>query len=299
MRTARSIIFIFVFCLLAHSAVAGEVRVFKPKEEDISPMALRKEAMAEGFGQAVLEDALAMLPGELGEVRTELLKQYFVENAQPYILGYKILYSQDMDAGLILRLDVKVNKRTLRAGLKRMGLFSTIKTPLPASVVWPEDLDEEALLKLQGLVTLTGLQVTADTSPSFTFDPGPEKTYKARLVLDDREWVAMNKDMSVAWFELWAKYFTRSEVVASQASTQLLVINGWFSPDGVLEFDRVLRSWDSAVQEVQLIEMDMQPAGVGASWDVRILSSERLSRMLQGYLPQRGLSYQLSEDTEK
>ena len=74
---------------------------------------------------------------------------------------------------------------------------------------------------------------------------------------------------------------------------------GWFSPDAVLEFGRVLRVWDSAVQEVQLVEMDMQPSGVGASWEMRILNRDRLNMMLQGFLPQRGLSFQLSEDTEK
>lgn len=295
--------FVLLVCIaavmiLATAVCAGEVRVFKPKEEELSQMELRKQAMAEGFAQAVLEDALVMLPGLLDEVRSELLKQYLVDNAKPYVLGYNILSSQDMEAGLIIRMNVKVNKRALRDGLKKMGLFNTVVTPQVASVVWPDTLDEEALGQLQGLVTLTGIQIEENVAPSFALEAGPESTYKARLVVDDRDWVSMNKDMTKVWFELWAKYFMRSEMTVSTTSTQQLAITGWFSPDGVLEFDRVLRSWDSAVQDVQLVEMDMQPAGVGASWDVRILDASRLNVMLQSYLPQRGLSYQVSEDEE-
>lgn len=299
MRIARFFISVLACCLMMQAVVAGagEVRVFKPKEEDISPMELRKQAMAEGFAQAVLEVATPMLPGALGEVRTELLREYFLDHAKPFVLGYDIKSSQDMAAGLILRMDVKVNKKTLREGLKGMGLFVTTQAFLPATVSF-DNLDEEQAAQLQGLVSLTGIQVTDDVLPSFILTQGAEKIYKARLVLEDREWIAGGKDMPNVWFELWTKYFSRSEAKASQVASQLLSISGWFSPDGVLEFDRVLRHWDSAIQEVRLVEMDMQPAGVGASWDVRILNADRLNMMLQAYLPQRGLSYQLSEKGE-
>ena len=300
MRIARYFMIVCACCLLwAVTAGAGEVRVFKPKEEDISPMQLRKQAMAEGFAQAVLEEAGSMLPGPLDEARKELLRVYFVDHAQPYVLGYKILSSQDMDAGLILSMVVRVNKTTLRQGLKSMGLLTTVLAPMNAAVTWPEGLDEDSMTQLQGLVTLTGIQVVDGILPSFVLKEGPEKTWKGKLILDDREWIATNKDMSVVWFDLWAHYFTRSEAKTTNASTPELSITGWFSPDGVLEFDRVLRTWDSAVQEVKLVEMDMQPAGVGARWNIRILKRDRLDTMLRAYLPQRGLSYQLSEDTDK
>ncbi len=301
MRKARFFIFFFVisFLVLADLAVAGEVRIFMPMEKGLSRMELRNQAMADGFAQAVFEDAMVMLQGDMDEVRTELFKQYLIEHAKPYIQGYKILSSQDMDAGLILRLDVKVNKKSLRDGLRRMGLFATITSPQVAAVVWPENMDEDAMTQLQGLVTLTGLQVDGVEYPSFTLEAGSENTYKARLVLEDREWVAMNKDMAVVWFELWGRFFTRSQMTATQTMAQTLSVTGWFSPDAVLEFDRVLREWDSAVQEVQMVEMDMQPSGVGASWKMRILNRDQLNMMLQGFLPQRGLSFQLSEDAGK
>lgn len=297
MRCARFFICLCV-CLiwLVATASAGEVRVFKPKEKDVSPMALRNQAMAEGFALAVLDAAKPMLPAPLNEARAELFKEYLADHAKPFVLGYNILSSQDMDAGLIVRMDVKVNKKTLREGLKRMGFFATAQGAKVAAVAWPDDLDEEALAQLRGLVTLTNIQVTDSVLPSFTLTRGPKEAYKARLTLGDREWMAGGKDMATVWFELWGKYFSRSEAKSFRSSTQLLSISGWFSPDGVLEFDRVLRDWDSAIQEVKLVEMDMQPAGVGASWDVRIVNMNRLNSKLQAYLPQRGLSFKLSEN---
>ena len=49
------------------------------------------------------------------------------------------------------------------------------------------------------------------------------------------------------------------------------------------------------VQEVELVELDVQSSGVGASWSVRVISGERLDSLLLGYLPQRGLSHQLTQ----
>ena len=297
MRGARYFILIVVACLcvLAGTARAGEVRVFKPMEEGVSRMELRNQAMAEGYAQAVLEEARRMLPGELGEVRTELLREHLLDHAEPYVQGYRILSSEAMDAGLILVLDVRVNKQSLREGLKNMGLFATVHAPQTAGVTWPADLDEASVTRLQGLMTLSGIQAEQGVLPAFSLESGPEGTFKGRLELDNREWVTINKDMTVVWFELWSRFFNRAEAVQARANVFRLSVSGWFSPDAALEFDRVLNDWDSAVQEVQLVELDMQPSGVGGLWEVRLLNGERFGMLLQGYLPQRGLSYQLSE----
>ncbi len=298
MRTIRFLIISLValFSLMASMAVAGEVRIFKPMEEGVSPMQLRNEAMAEGFALAVLEEAKPMLSGELDEVRTELFKQYLMVYGKPYIQGYKIVSSESMGTGLILRLDVRVNKKTLREGLKRLGLAVTVNQLQLATVTWPEEMSEEAIATLQGLIALTGLQLDQNVMPSFALEPGPEKTYKGRLVLDDREWVAINKDMTLLWIDLWGRFFTRNSVVESRNGMQRLSVTGWFSPDAALEFDRVLRGWDGAIQEPHLVEMDMQPTGVGASWEIRLLNAQRLDMLLKSFLPQRGLSYKLTEE---
>lgn len=300
MRSARFFILSCFCCLaLAGFARAGEVQVFMSMEEGVSEMELRSKAMAEGFALAVLDEARLMLPGSMDEVRTELFKEYMLGHAKPFIQGYKILSSQSTESGLIFQLDVQVNKRTLREGLKKMGMFDTAVDPLTAVVTWSEDFDEETVTALQGLMTLTGIQAVSEGVPAIILEARPEKTFKGRFATENQEWVVINKDMAVVWFSLWGKYFTRSDATTEQAKGQTITVSGWFSPDAALEFDRVLKTWDSAVQDVQLVELDMQPTGVGGTWEVRLINTDRLDMLLKSYLPQRGLSYQLSKGIKK
>lgn len=291
---------LLVLGMLSGRAAADEVRVFKPMEENMSAMYLRSQALAEGFAQAVLDEARKVLPGTLDDNRSELLREYLIDHARPYIQGYKILSSEASEAGLILRLDVQVNKTNLREGLKRMGFMETLSAPVSASVVLPEDLDEEALATAGNLVTLTGLRIEEGALPQFTLEHGRDKgTYKGRLESDEREWMGVSKDIPTLWFDLWGRYFSQSGDAGVRIELHSLSVAGWFSPDGVLEFDRVLRGWDSSVQDVRLVEMDMQPSGVGATWTFRQLDGDRLTMLLRGFLPQRGLSFKLAGGAKK
>lgn len=282
--------------LLATSAMADVVRIFMPMDEELSAMDIRKKAMNEGFAVAVVQEAQNILSAPLDEVRAELFKEYLLAHSKPYVQGYKTISSEALAEGLILVLDVNVNKTTLREGLRRMGLLATAVNPQAASVTWPEAFGEETVLELQRLMTLTGIALSSEAQPAFRLESGPEGTFKGHLSFDGREWVVVNKDMANVWFDLWAKYFTRSEVAQVRSGIRNLAVSGWFSPDAAMEFDRVLSGWDSAVQDVSLLELEMLPSGVGGTWEIRLLDSERLDILLKSYLPQRGLSYQLSEE---
>lgn len=294
MRSVRYALIFFLFMMFASGvAEANSIRVFKPMEEDMSSMELRNQALAEGFALAVVDVAQGMLPAPLNETRTELFKKYLMTYGKPYIQGYKVLSSQSTEAGLILSLDVTVNRKSLRAGLKRMGLFQTALKPQVASVTWPEDLTEEQRAEVQDLIIMTGIQIEQNTFPSLAFERFQKKQFKARLVVDGSEKTTVGKDLSTLWTGLWGNYFNRSAAVEARTGLEQLVVTGWFAPDAVLEFDRVLRSWDTAVQDAKLIEMDMQPTGVGGVWEVKLLNAERLQVLLKSVLPQRGLSYRL------
>jgi len=277
-------------------SLAGKVEVYTVKKEGVSPMELRNQALAEGFARAVADETQTLLGGALDANRLEAVRLYFVDHSKTYIQGYNILSSEDAEDGLMMTLDVRVNRRTLRDGLTRLGFFETVRTPQPAAVAWPEEITEEDLGKLQTLMVMSGLRRAAGVSPAFTLEYGPEGTYKGTLLLEGREWTSAGKDMSVVWTDLWTRYFTRPQDDAVGPKRQLLTISGWFTPDGVLEFDRVLKGWDYAVQDSRLVEMDIQPTGVGATWDMNILDSKRLATLLNAFLPQRGLSFQLNRD---
>ncbi|MDD3310854.1 hypothetical protein [Pseudodesulfovibrio sp.] len=285
---------LLALALWCNAAGAAEVRVFRPMEEGLSAMHIRALAMAEGFAQAVAEASQAMLPAKLDEARAEYFKEYLTGRAEPYVMGYKVLSTEASKAGLILSLDVTVNKSTLREGLRGLGLMAD--GPTSASVVLPGDLDEATRAQVEHLEVLSGLRAEDSALPRFTLERAREKdVYRARLETADREWMAVGKDIPALWLDLWARYFVRENAAEARSESHTLAVTGWFSPDAALEFDRVLRGWDSSVQDVRLVEMDMQPTGVGATWVFRLLSADRLAVQLQGFLPQRGLSYKLEE----
>lgn len=284
--------FLFMVAFPALS-LAGEVDIYTVREEDMSPMELRKRALAEGFARAVADETQAVLGGALDANRLEALRLYFVDHAKTYIQGYNILSSEEFEDGLRMILDVRVNRRTLREGLTRLGFHETVKTLQPASVAWPEDLTEEELVKMHFLVTMMGLTLQDGVYPTLAMERGPENTYRGTLLADGRDWSFSDKDMSVVWTNLWSMYFSRPQDGVTGPERQSLIISGWFTPDGVLEFDGVLKGWDYAVENTRLVEMDIQPGGVGATWDMNILDSKRLAMLLNSFLPQRGLSFQL------
>lgn len=76
----------------------------------------------------------------------------------------------------------------------------------------------------------------------------------------------------------------------------LLTVGGWFNPDGVQEFDSVLRGWVGAVTEAHLLDMDMESSGVSATWDVQPADLALLQSRLRAYLPERGLFYLLKNE---
>lgn len=299
MRMTRYFVLAFLFVMVAGLAQAGTVRIERVLEEgeDVSPMVMRSQAQAEGFAQAVVDEAALMLPGTLSEERIVALRNYLTGQAKPYIQGYKIVSSQVLETGVVLEMDVTVNKRTLRSGLKKLGLMRTVTTPQTGNVVWPEDVDEDTALKLNELMLMSGIKREEGALPMFTLVKADGKAYKARLETDDKEWMFINKDLDVVWVELWGRYFNQTDVSTAKVGKQMLTVSGWFSPDAVLEFDRVLKGWDNAVQDARLVELDMQPAGVGGTWEFRLVNGIRLAAELNDYLPQRGLTFQLSEDT--
>lgn len=290
-------ILLSVFCI--SSAFAGVVEVFVPADPETSVMELRKKALDEGFAEALLQESSLVLPGVMNEERAALFKQYMLSRSKPYIQGYKVVSMHTGEEGVNLTLDVRVNRTLLRSGLHEMGLISTSSEPLLASVTWPDSFNEENLSDLHGLMTLYGVRNTPDVLPSFTYELGPEGTFRGLFETEEKEWIATSKDISVVWSTLWNRYFKQLAKNGVEKDAEVLSVAGWFSSDAALEFDTILRGWENAVQDVELVELDMLPSGVGGTWTLRFIDSQRLHMLLQSYLPQRGLTYQLAGDVDK
>ncbi len=291
MRLLKYFACIIVFVLTAGLAQAQPVEVFVPFEEGMTSMQLRQKASDEAFAQAVTSIALKLLPGPLAKERQRLLKDYFLEKAGGYVLGYKEISSFRAEDGLNLTMDVNVNRKALRSALQDLGVYFTVSKPLPVTFRHQGELGDESLQKIRDLILLTGLKRDLDVQPEFLLQREGEKLWKGRLIFEGRDWVSIKKDIPELWFDLWKRYFNRKELRESASSSTRLRVTGWFTPDGVQDFDRVLQSWVSAVQEVKLVEMEMLPSGVSATWDVHVINQGLLKDRLAAFLPGRGLTF--------
>lgn len=290
MRLLKYVVLMLVL-LGAHAAQAKFVEVFVPSEEGMTSMQIRKKGTEEAFAQAVVDTAVEMLPATLSDDRIMLLREYFLDKAGGYVLGYKEISSLRQEQGLKLTMDVSVNRKALRTALQDMGVYYTASKPLPVTFRHQGELDPDNLQKVRELIELTGLKRDLDVQPEFLLQREGEKLWRGRLIFEGRDWVAVKKDIPELWFALWKRYFSRQEMRESASSATRLRVSGWFTPDGAQDFDRVLQSWVSAVQEVQLVEMEMLPSGVAATWEIRVVNSGLLQARLDAFLPVRGLNF--------
>lgn len=294
----RSICIAVVLTLFLNvSAMARSVEVFMPKEEGVSSMQLRAQALDEAFAEAVFQESKSLLPSQLSDTRAALFREVLVKKAGEYVLGYDSVSVVPAEEGITLKANVNVNRSALREGLKEMGLFATASKPMPVAFAIGE-LSPEDREQLAALMELTGVEMASSGVAKFGLDKNEKGIFDAHLKAPGAMWQSRGKDLSVVWDQLWSKYFVRKQADQPRTGAAVLRIAGWFTPDGAREFDRVLRKWDGAVSEVRLIELDMLASGVSGMWEIRIRNRSLLTGRLDSFLPDRGLSYTLSNDSE-
>ncbi|UIJ38613.1 hypothetical protein LWC08_03315 [Desulfobaculum bizertense] len=284
-----------VLCLSVESAMAREVSVtWQPDLED-STIRTKADALKSGFSQAIFDEAVALLPGTLSEARAALLREQLDARASGAVVGYSELgieSIQDEQGQSIktLKLDVNVNRSALKKLLKRLGVYYTVNEQQPFTLELVGD-SYDAWDQLGQLQELTGVRVRSGASPVMTLSKEEGGVWSARMSHDGREWSELGKDLSKVWVNAWAGFFTRPEAGASMVSGVSLVISGWYAPDGPKAFQQVLSSWEQELDSAVLAHVDMLPDGLVATWRVKTLDREALSRKLDAYLAPRGLRY--------
>ncbi len=286
-------------------AHAVKVQIFKPvdPEKEVSQRTLRQEAVTEAFAQALFSEASRMLPGTLSAERTDAVKKAFGSYYEEYINGYKDMNVKMGEDGVSVAIDVSVNRKALRSAMKKLGLFSNAEVLAQINVSNGKyTLNEERQLeqneKINELIALYGLTnaTVGDSNGTvavLSVSHASKKRWTGDLHASSGKWYASGSSMERVWRELWGKYFGSENIEALMNPKAVLVVSGWFNPEGVREFGRKLKSWDAAVQEVKLLDVEMQPTAVSASWSLEVSDQWVLRGYLNDYLPPRGLTFSL------
>lgn len=299
MRFIASILLI-VSLLCAAVVSADEVQVFLPASEELSDMQMRANAQAACFAEAALREADKMLSAPLAPERREALRAYYMEKAGDFVLSFKVVSTTPSEEGLSMDMDVVMNRTPLRHDLGRLGLLRHAAEPVAANVVLVEPFSEDANATLAHSMLLTNV-VQDDNAPvNVRLAYGKTKVWRGSI--DGGESFGFSgsaKTLSDLWFDLWAKYFAKQANDAPVADGTIVSVSGWFNPDGVMDFDRVFRRWDDAVQDVELLDMNMVASGVSAAWRVRVTNRGLLDSRMEGYLPERGLKFSIKSEAEQ
>ena len=190
----------------------------------------------------------------------------------------------------------------MRDALKKLGLFSSGEVLTRISIdngkyALNETRQQVQNAEVDTLVTLYGLSNAAesvtDNVVMFSVRHASKNRWSGELQSSRGKWFGSGSSMESVWSELWGKYFGSENIEAFTNPKAVLVVSGWFNPDGVREFGRKLKKWDSAVQEVKLLDVEMQPTAVSASWSLEISDQWVLRGYLNDYLPPRGLTFSL------
>lgn len=295
--------------LCAAPALAEPLHVSAPLDPALPQAQARQQALDRAMAEAVLQDALRVLPAPLSQPRAEALRRHLEPKSRELVLSYQetVAKPQPHPEGqavpaptpslasaqaTALEFDIEVNRPALRTQLQNLGLLSGGARGYVLRL--GPGVAEGQLKALDELSLLMGLERVAAGSPApldITLEKLPQGYYKAVLrqaAPGSQPLAADGSDLPGVWRNLFAMLFSGRDYRPGGAARPL-DISGWRAVDGVLDFDRLLASWDDCLQDVRLSSTLMADGGITGRWTARITNQARLSARLAETLPARGL----------
>ncbi len=296
-----------LFCV--STALAEPLHVSAPLDPALPQAQSRQQALDRAMAEAVLQDALRVLPAPLSPPRAEALRRHLEPKSRELVLSYQeaVTKTQPPAEGqaapapassattgpaTALAFDIEVNRPALRAQLQALGLLSGGARGYALRL--GPGVAEGQLRALDELNLLMGLERASAGSPApldITLEKLPQGYYKAVLrqaAPGGQPLAADGSDLPAVWRNLFAMLFSGRDYRPGGAARPL-EISGWKAVDGVLDFDRLLASWDDCVQDARLASTLMADGGITGRWTARVTNPARLSARLAETLPARGL----------
>ena len=143
------------------------------------------------------------------------------------------------------------------------------------------------------LQRLTGLAIEMNAELKLVLNVTAEGYWTAILTGPGVHLEEGGKELRPVWTRLWARYFSGEKKAREGLKDVILEVSGWSSPDGVQAFDGLLDSWEKAVEQSELLGLDIQPMGILARWKVKTYNLSELESLLGDYLSPRQLDFEL------
>lgn len=295
-------IFIFVLaCLLLGVSPAlswQQVQVDLELDENKSLQELQQQGLRAGHSLAVIQESQSIVPGELSEERKKFLGEHLELRINDLVLGYRIFSREETNDRLQMDLEVNVDTWALRSILQRTGVYYTSATP------WKYDLSTRGSSPgdfgmLQRLHTITGVEVDADAPTSVSLTRRQDGSWSGTIEYKEVKHDVAGGNLYRVWFDLWAFFFTRPEVISEMTVDFILKTTGWATTDAIMHFDNILFSWDQKVEKGSIIYIHTDVPSFRAGWSITTLNADLLQQRLEEYLPSRGVYHTIDENTQQ
>lgn len=285
----------WLVCATSSEALAGMQEVALEQ----NPAALAPEAQwtsvakarDAAFVQAVVLEAEAIVPGDLGPERQAALRKELAASARSLVLSYAAEHYAKEMVRIRYRADVVVNTAELKSRLKRWGAFYTAGNPLGFRLA-TQGLTQEQRQEITHWQSVSGVQPQQVEFPALhaTYQQG---RWRLQLETAKRQWQSVSAQLGTAWQSVWSRYFEQPEVQARVVQRRVLEVSGWPSVEGAIGWQQRLTRFDDSVDEATLLNLRVDGAGIRAQWRVDVLDVSRLKARLGRLAPKHGVQFEL------
>lgn len=300
-------------CVWTPPALAERVRVRAASDPGLALAQGRQQALERALAEAVLSEAVALMPEPPAEARRDALRTHLAPMARQYVQSYQELGrapqepqaeqpAQPVGAGpgaavpptgapVEMELDVETNRAALRRTVLRLGFLAGERHPGGYVLRLGPGLSAQEAGRMRQQDLLLGLDPAHKGAelPAVTVERLPQGYFKAVLRQGQLALAADSSDPSALWLDIWGNYFAADERQHGPSATQLC-IGGFARADEAVELLHLLSGWDKDVQDLRLNDLLLGPAGVMASFSGRVVNPASFEARLRAVLSDRGLS---------
>ncbi|MFO7728122.1 MAG: hypothetical protein R6X11_07310 [Desulfonatronovibrio sp.] len=261
-------------------------------EEDSGQARAREKILEKGFRKAVSLEIDQIIHAGISSKRKSALMDMLEERIQGLVQGYRQVSWDQTEDEITLQMEVNIDSESLRDMLQKAGVYYTIDSS------WPYDLktrgaSPEDFHQLQKLQLVTGVVVDGSADTSLSLYKSADGQWDGNVDHEDIKFSVSADDLDEVWLKLWGQFFSRSEIRSSMLKNIMLETSGWVTTDSIMNFDRILNSWDKEVESAKIVSVLLDVNSLKAQWEIRSFSPEPLTKRLESYFPAREIEFSI------
>lgn len=286
----RIAIFVFVLVLFSFPVRAGQtVSVQTPLDGEKSLSEVEDKLVSEAFETALsleTKEMLGVSPPPL------LMNELLLPQMDQLIMSYSEVGRTHSDSALELRIEVRIDRDSLRKLLKESGYYYSAYSPIVFELK-TTGLTLRERQTIDRLKAMSGMRSRPGAEPVLTLSRDAKERWTARMEYKDKSLAAVHRDPQELWFSIWSRYFSQKEVRDEFVYSLQLSIGGWPTVEAMRLFDERFSGWNRAMEKKQLVEVVSAYGRLTGKWRVETRDVHLLQRRLAGFSEKRALDFKL------